>query len=142
MRALRLPALVLVAATVLSACASTPDVTALAGRYQLRSVSGRAVPVDALGGALGGEVQLGADGRAIRVVRYATSGIPGPIEVRGTGTYRVRGSQITLALDDVRPRARPSRWQVSGEVKPPLLVLRYPGPAGGIVEERYFRMTP
>jgi hypothetical protein len=117
-------------------------VTALAGRYELRSVDGRAVPVDALGGALGGEVQLAADGRAMRVVRYATSGIPGPIEIRGTGTYRVRGSQITLALDETGPRAGRNRRQVSGDVKPPLLVLRYRRPAGGIIEERYVRRTP
>ncbi len=79
------------------ACSSTPrDAAALAGRYELRSVDGRAVPVDALGGALGGDIRLTADGHVTRVVQYATSGIPGPIVNRGTGTYRARGSRITL----------------------------------------------
>jgi len=90
-----------------SGCSSTPTgVAPLAGRYELRSVDGRAVPVDALGGALGGDIQLGADGRVTRLVQYATSGIPGPIVTRATGTYRVRGSKITLTLTEEGRTAR------------------------------------
>src|SRR5687767_6142502 len=82
-------------------CSLTPTAIAtLAGRYELRSVDGRAVPVDALGGALGGDIQLSPDGRATRVVRYATSGIPGPIVARASGTYRVRGWEITMTLTE------------------------------------------
>jgi hypothetical protein len=129
--------------TAASACSTTPTgVAALAGRYELRSVGGRPVPVEALGGALGGDIQLGADGRVTRVVRYATSGIPGPIVTRATGTYRARGSQITLTLTEQGRTARPGRWQVSGELQPPSLVLRYPGRADGVVEERYVRVSP
>ncbi len=124
------------------ACSSTPRdaAAALAGRYELRSVDGRAVPVDALGGALGGDIRLTADGHVTRVVQYATSGIPGPIVNRGTGTYRARGSRITLTLTEQGRTARLGRWQVSGDVQLPALVLRYAGPAGGIVEERYMRV--
>jgi hypothetical protein len=66
---------------------------------------------------------------------------PGPIVNRATGTYRVRGSQITLTLTEQGRTARLGRWQVSGEVQLPALVLRYPGPADGIVEERHVRVT-
>src|SRR5687768_16946336 len=38
----------------ISGCSSTPTgIPAVAGRYELRSVDGRAVPIEALGGALG-----------------------------------------------------------------------------------------
>ena len=125
------------------ACSSTPTgVAALAGRYELRSVDGRPVPVDALGGALGGDIQLGADGRVTRVVQYATSGIPGPIVSRATGTYRARRAQITLVLAEEGRTARLGRFQVNGEVQLPTLVLRYPGRADGLVEERYVRIAP
>src|SRR5688572_22525985 len=96
-----------------SGCSSTSTaVTALTGRYELRSVDGCAVPVDALGGALGGDIQLSADGRATRVVRYATSGIPGPIVARASGTYRVRGWEITFDLDEELRPAGTRRWRV------------------------------
>jgi hypothetical protein len=124
-------------------CSSTPTgLSALAGRYELRSVDGRSVPVDALGGALGGELQLGADGRVTRVVQYARSGIPGPIITRATGTYRVRGSQITLSLTEQGRRARLGPWQLNGQVRLPAVVLRYPGRADAPVEERYVRVAP
>jgi hypothetical protein len=129
--------------TATSGCSSTPTgVAALAGRYELRSVGGRVVPVEALGGAIGGDVQLSADGRVTRVVQYATSGIPGPIVTRAMGTYRVRGSRITLTLTEEGRTARLGRWQVSGEVQPPFLLLRYPGRADEMVEERYVRLSP
>jgi hypothetical protein len=54
----------------------------------------------------------------------------------------VRGSQITLTLTEEGRTARLGRWQLSGEVQPPSLVLRYPGPADGMVEERYVRLSP
>jgi hypothetical protein len=126
----------------IASCFSTPTgVAALVGRYQLRSVDGRAVPVEALGGALGGDLQFGADGRVTRVVRYATSGIPGPIVTRATGTYRVRGSHITLTLTEEGRTARLGRWQVSGDVQLPALVLRYPGRGDRMVEERWVRVA-
>jgi hypothetical protein len=122
-------------------CSSTPaGVAALAGRYELRTVDGRPVPVDALGGALAGELQLSADGRVTRVVQYATSGVPGPIVNRATGTYRVHGSQVTLSLAEEGRTARLARWQVRGEVRLPTLVLRYPRPGEWMVEELYVRV--
>jgi hypothetical protein len=122
-------------------CSSTPTgVAGVAGRYELRSVDGRSLPDERLGGAIGGEMLLSADGYARRVVRYATSGIPGPIVNRATGGYRMRGSQITLTLTEQGRTARLGRWQVSGEVQPPVLVLRYFGPAERMVEERYVRV--
>jgi hypothetical protein len=134
----------LVSAAMLACSSTSADVAALAGRYELRSVDGRAVPVDALGGALGGDIRLTADGHVTRVVQYATSGIPGPIVNRVTGTYRARGSRITLTLTEQGRTARLGRWEVSGDVSGdvqlPALVLRYAGPAGGIVEERYVRV--
>jgi hypothetical protein len=127
----------------ISGCASTPTgIAAVAGRYELRSVDGRAVPIEALGGALGGHIQLGADGRVTRVVQYVTSGIPGPIVARATGTYRARGSQITLTVTEEGRTARLGRRQVNGDVQLPALVLKYPGPADRIVEERYVRVAP
>ena len=125
-----------------SSCSSTrTGVAALAGRYELRAVDGRTVPVDALGGAFGGEIQLGANGRVTRVVRYATSGIPGPIVTRASGTYRIRGSQIMLTLTEEGRTSRIRRRQVSGEVQLPALVLRYPGRANEMVEERWVRVA-
>src|SRR5688572_5738727 len=110
-------------------CTSTPvGVEALAGRYELRSVNARTVPVDALGGAVGGELVLSDHGRVRRLVQYATSGVPGPIAMRANGSYRVRGNEITLDLTE-EPRgqllARP--WRIRGEVQSARIVLRYPG---------------
>lgn len=136
-----LSALLLAAATP-TGCSSTPvGVEALAGRYELRTVNGRAVPVDALGGALGGELVLSDNGRVRRIVQYATSGIPGPIIVRANGSYRVRGSEITLDLVE-EPRgtllARP--WTVRGDVATPRIILRYEGRGGTDTEEVYVRV--
>jgi hypothetical protein len=132
----------LIIITLASGCSSIPTAaTALAGRYELRSVDGRTVPVEALGGALGGQIQLSADGRVTRVVHYATSGIPGPIVTRASGTYRVRGSQITLTLTEEGRRAQPRRLQVSGEAQLPALVLRYPVRAERMVKERWMRVA-
>jgi hypothetical protein len=126
-----------------SACSSSPaNVRALVGRYELRSVNGRAVPVDALGGALGGDLVLTRDGRAIRVVRYARSGLPGPFVHRTPGTYRRQGTEITFRfLGDGQPASAPL-WDVRGEARPPSILLRYRRPAGGTVEEHYVRVTP
>ncbi len=129
-------------ATAVPGCSSTSvGVEAAAGRYELHSVSGRAVPVDALGGALAGELVLRADGRARRIVQYATSGIPGPIVVRGSGSYRLRGVEIALDLvDESRGSVAARPWRGRGEVEPQRITLRYPGPADGITEEVYVRV--
>lgn len=124
-------------------CASIPaGVSPAVGRYELRTVNGRAVPVDGLGGALAGEMRLDADGRATRVVQYASSGVPGPIVIRSSGRYRVRGTQLTLTLANEGRGALSTRWQASGDLQLPALVLRYPGPADRIVEERYVKVSP
>lgn len=137
-----IPAL-LAAVVASTACSSTPvGVEALAGRYELRSVNARTVPVDALGGALGGELVLSDHGRVRRMVEYATSGIPGPIVVRANGSYRVRGNEIAIDLVE-EPRgsliARP--WRLRGEVVSGRIVLRYQGRGGAETEEVYVR-TP
>jgi hypothetical protein len=136
-----LPAFLLAAATT-TGCSSTPvGVEALAGRYELRTVNGRAVPVDALGGALGGELVLSDHGRVRRIVRYATSGVPGPIVVRANGSYRVRGNEITLDLVE-EPRgtllARP--WRLRGDVATSRIILRYEGRGERDTEEVYVRV--
>ena len=124
-------------------CASSPTgVAALVGRYELRSVDGRLLPDERLGGAISGELTLQGNGRATRVVTYARSGLPTPFVQQTTGVYRVRGSQITLTLSE-RPRSTlGSPWQVSGEVQGQSLVFRYPGPADGATEERFVRVSP
>jgi hypothetical protein len=128
--------------TAVAGCASTPvDVEGLAGRYELRSVNGRTVPVDALGGAIGGELVLSADGQATRVVQRATSGIPGPITVRASGSYRVRGAEIALDLvQESRGPATARPWRARGELASPRITLRYPGPGDRITEEVYVRV--
>ena len=126
-----------------SSCASTtPAVAALAGRYELRSVNGRSVPIEALGGALGGDLVLTADGRATRVVRYVSSGVPGPIVHRTAGTYRLRGTEITLDLDQEVGPASTRQRQMRGDVQRSSILLRYPGPADRTVEELYVRSVP
>jgi hypothetical protein len=136
-----LSALTLLAAACVG-CSSIPVGAAVhAGRYELRSVDGRTLPDERLGGAIAGELVLTSDGRATRVVQHATSGVPGPIVRRASGTYRVRGAEITF---DFEEKLRPSgtrRWHVRGEARPPTIVLRYPGPAGGVVKEVYVRMA-
>jgi hypothetical protein len=115
-------------------CASaTPGVRALAGRYELRAVNGKLVPVDALGGAIGGELVLTPDGRAARKVTYARSGLPDPVVFASSGTYRVRGSGITLRLAE--------QGEVRGEVRSSSIVVGYAGPGGGWVEEEYVRVA-
>lgn len=145
----RLPSLAALAAfiafTLLVAaagCSTTPTgVAELAGRYELRTVDGRSLPDDRLGGAISGELVLTAGGRATRTIVNATSGIPGPITRRAAGTYRVRGSTITLSLVP-EGSAPTSRWEVSGDVAARTIILRYTGPADAPVEEVYTRGTP
>ena len=123
-------------------CTSTPTgVTALAGRYELRAVEGRSLPDDRLGGAISGELVLTADGGATRRVTYARAGLPDPFVHRMAGSFRVRGTSITLAL--AAEGATPtSRREFAGEVAPPSIIIRYPGPADQVVEERFVRVTP
>jgi hypothetical protein len=142
LRSIRTVSALVTLASALVGCTSTPvGVEALAGRYELRSVNARTVPVDALGGAIGGELVLSDHGRVRRVVQYATSGIPGPITMRANGSYRVRGNEITLDLTE-EPRgellARP--WRIRGEVRSARIVLRYSGPRGADTEEVYVRV--
>jgi len=129
--------LLLVAA---AGCSSTPtSVGAVVGRYELRSVNGSAVPVDALGGAIGGELVLTGDGRAWRTVSYARSGLPGPAVLSASGTYSVRGSEITLRLlEPGRPASSPT-WDVRGDVRSSTIILGYPAATDGWVEEEYVR---
>ncbi len=141
LRPIRTVSALVILSTAAAGCSSTPvGVEALAGRYELRSVNARAVPVDALGGAVGGELVLSDHGRVRRVVQYATSGVPGPIAMRANGSYRVRGNEITLDLTE-EPRgellARP--WRIRGEVQSARIVLRYPGRRGADTEEVYVR---
>ena len=111
----------------------------VAGTYVLRSVDGRAVPVDALGGTLGGRIVLSRDGRATRVVQLATSGIPGPIEKRWTGTYEVTGSEISFRLVAEGSPEGTLPVQERGGLRDERLTLRYGAPRGGWVEEIYVR---
>jgi hypothetical protein len=144
----RLPTLAAIAAFVAftllvaaAGCASTPTSLApLTGRYELRSVDGRSLPDDRLGGMIAGELVITADGRATRTVQHATSGIPGPITRRAAGTYRRRGEEITFRLLRDGRAVPEATWEVRGVVRPPVITLRYPGPTGGTVEERYVRV--
>jgi hypothetical protein len=121
-------------------CSSTPTgVGALAGRYTLRAVNGTPVPVDALGGPLGGELVLTPDGRVARRVSYARSGLPGPAVFSASGTYQVRGSEITLRLLEPSRPSSSRTWDVRGDVRSPTIILGYPGPGDGWVEEEYVR---
>ena len=124
------------------ACGRDPAPTtagALAGTYELRTVDGRAVPVDALGGVIGGRIVLTRDGRVTRVVQVATSGVPGPVELRSTGTYEVTGSKIRFHLVAERSVAATLPLQSEGELRGRHLVLRHGAPASGWVEETYVR---
>jgi hypothetical protein len=136
-------ALVAVIGVLAAGCSSTPTgVAELAGRYELRSVDGRSLPDDRLGGVISGELVLTASGRVTRTVIHARSGLPEPATIRYTGTYRVRGSTIMLSIaSDGSPVT--TRWQVNGEVRAPTTVLlRFPGPVDAAIEEIYVRSTP
>ncbi len=113
----------------------------VAGRYELRSVNGKAVPVDALGGALGGELVLSASGRGRRVVSYARSGVPEPFVHRSAGTYSVSGSEITLSFFTEGPRQPASRWTARGELHGRSILIRHSGRAGEMVEEEYVKVS-
>jgi len=122
-------------------CSSTPtDVASLAGRYELRSVDGRTLPDDRLGGAIAGELVFTADGRATRTVQHATSGVPGPIVRRGEGTFRRRGGVVTLNLVQKGLAIPAATSEIRGEVRADTIVLRTPGPAGGAIDEAYVRV--
>ena len=131
----------LLAAVTTAGCSSTPvGVEALAGRYELRAVNGRAVPVDALGGALGGELVLSDHGRVRRTVQYATSGVPGPIVVRANGSYHVRGNEITMDLvEESRGTLLARPWRLRGDVATSRIILRYEGRGKTDTEEVYVR---
>ncbi len=121
-------------------CSSAPlGVESVAGRYELRTVNGRSVPTDGLGATLSGELVLSRDGQARRVVRYATSGIPGPIDIRASGQFRVKGPEIAFELNEELRPSGTRRWRVLGAVEPSAIVLRYLGRGDRLVEERYVR---
>jgi hypothetical protein len=138
----RIGSLATVLAVLTTACSSSPaGVHAFAGRYQLRAVDGQSVPVDALGGAISGELVLTADGRFTRIVTYARSGLPDPFVSRTEGTYRVNGSEITFQVVLGRPPLRGSVWDIAGKARLPSIFVEYPGPADAPVEEEYVRTT-
>ena len=127
----------------LHGCGRDPAPTtagALAGTYELRWVNERPVPVDALGGAVDGRLVLTRDGQVTRAVRYATSGVPGPIEHRSAGTYEVTGSEISYRVTPVSRSADTPLLEAEGELRAGRLTFRYRGlPGGGWVEETYVR---
>ena len=115
--------------------------SALAGTYQLRWVNERPVPVDALGGAVDGRLVLSRDGSVTRSIRYATSGIPGPIEHLSAGTYDLIGSEITYQVTPVGSPEGTAPLAAEGELRAGRLTFRYRGlPGGGLVEETYVRV--
>jgi hypothetical protein len=142
LRAYGLAALSVLAALT-SACAASPtSLRAFAGRYELRSVNGRPVPVDALGGALAGELVLTVDGRFTRTVSYARSGLPEPAVMREAGAYDVHGTEITFRGVREGLLAPLGGGVIAwGEVRLPSVFFRYPGPADQGVEEEYVRAT-
>jgi hypothetical protein len=97
--------------------------------------------VDALGGAISGELVLTADGRFTRVVNYARSGVPEPWVARTAGMYRVRGAEITFRFFQDGKQPPLASWELRGEVRLPSIVFRDVGPADEAVEEEYVRST-
>jgi hypothetical protein len=127
-------------AVALAGCSSVPTgVAAIAGRYELRSVDGRSLPDERLGGALRGELVLTPLGQAHRVVTYARSGLPDPYVHRTGGTYRVADGRVMLTLtEEARPSS--SSWRITGDVQGSAIVFRYPGPTDRVIEERYVKV--
>lgn len=124
-----------------AACSPTPvGVESLAGRYELRSVNRRALPTDGLGAALDGELLLSRDGRATRVVRHATSGVPGPIVRRASGTYRRHGTELMFRLVQEGLATPEATWQVRGVLARESITLRFLGPGDALTEEVYVRV--
>jgi hypothetical protein len=121
-------------------CLSVPTgVAALGGRYELRSVDGRTLPDERLGGALRGELVLTPLGQARRVVTYARSGLPDPYVHRAAGTYRVSDGRVTLTLtEEANPSSSP--WRITGDVQGSTIVLRYVGRTDRVIEEQYVKV--
>ena len=127
----------------LHGCGRDPAPTtagALAGTYQLRWVNERPVPIDLLGGAVDGRLVLTRDGQVTRSVRYATSGVPGPIEHLSAGTYEVIGPEISYRVTPVNSPEGTPPLEAQGELRAGRLTFRYQSlPGGGLMEETYVR---
>jgi hypothetical protein len=113
----------------------------VSGIYRLESVNGAPVPNTGLGAVLAGEIVLGADGQAVRRMRYQLSGVAAEREFVASGTFTVRRDTVRFAL--IEDPARPELvWRPAARLERGALTLRYPNAADGPDNVELFRKLP
>ncbi|MDP3939836.1 MAG: hypothetical protein Q8R92_17090 [Deltaproteobacteria bacterium] len=108
------------------ACADGVGPGRVAGTYALRTVNDSPVPLPGVYEPVSGTITLMAAGRAERRVRYRMTAEGTVREFAATGSFRLRGSVLELAL-----REGDHVWTPQAELVGARITLRYPHPADG-----------
>ena len=125
MRLLRL-ILTIVSAAWLSGCIDGVAPRDVAGTYTLQTVNGTPVPLSGVNVLVSGTITLTAIGDAERRASYRIA-VDGTVrEFVATGTFRLQGSVVELALAE-----NGYIWRPDAVLREGMLTLTYPHPADG-----------
>ena len=126
--------LVLVAA-ILAGCGERLGPADVAGTYVLETVNQVPVPLQGLNVLVSGSITLSATGAAERRVSYRVDTLGTVREYVATGTFRLMGSDLRLALQEGT-----FVWTPTAQLIGTSITLVTPNPADGPdIEERYLR---
>lgn len=92
------------------------------------------------GGPVSGTLKLSLDGSAERIVHYRTGVGTETRQLAMRGRFVLEGARsIELYFPQPGPGVPPGfEWRIHGVLENGMLILRYPLPADGEVEERYW----
>jgi len=125
----------IVALAVVAACTNGVAPADVGGTYDLQTVNGAPLPLAGAPAAVSGSVTLTAAGAAERRVTYRMDAQGTLREFAATGTFRLRGSILELALHEDG-----SVWKPTASIAGATVRLRYPHPADGAdIVETYQR---
>ncbi len=116
----------IIALAVVAACADGVAPADAAGTYDLQTVNGAPVPLAGAPAVVSGSVTLTPAGAAERRVTYRMDTQGTLREFAATGTFRLRGSILELALHEDG-----SVWKLTASIVGATITLRYPHPADG-----------
>ncbi len=115
-----------VALALLAACGNGLGPADVAGTYDLQTVNGTPVPLPGAPAQVSGTITLTPFGQAERRVTYRMDAQGTLQEFVATGSFRLRGSMLELAL-----REDGYVWKPPAEIAGATISLRYPHPADG-----------
>jgi hypothetical protein len=121
--------------TVFASCSERLGPADVAGSYVLEMVNQVPVPLQGLNVLISGSITLTVTGEAERRVSYRVDTLGTVREFVATGTFRLEGSDLRLALHEGT-----SVWTPAATLIGTSITLTYPNPADGPdIAERYLR---